>query len=881
MYNKFKYFKHSLLYFFKGINMTIKHNLPNQPYKKFFGRVDSLEKIKETLLEGGTFIASIDGVGGIGKTALAYYFCKEYLTKQNCNYDYLIWLSAKNTVFDSYSTESQIKYVSNEFNGIEALINATLKVIDLPDLINQNIEEKKHFFEEDFIKTEKVFFILDNLETIEDDNFFKYITQTFNKYSGFNRYLKALTTSRKRKRLADFPIEIEGLSIEDALSMLKYYAKNATNKPINDILNANDHKNIALVEKVGRIPLGIEFIVGQMANGKTRGQIYHELEGYPSLENITNPEEKNKTLSDIILFSFKDMYETLDNKHQTVFKTIAALQKNKKDISIEVLMAVLGFSKNELDNIIEVLLDNKLILLIGENNYGMTPLAVNLVKRLFDDFAVIENDIIGITRGFTPTKSANDRIDIILESLNNLKDKNDYDQAENFLINALDISSDYRLYYELAKVQEILNKYSKASDNYEKATELCPNNEKVWFDWINMEDKQKRRHIALDLIEKALEKTNNHLSIVKQQMNIHKVKKEFETARKKVEHFCLYYEASQRREDLKNLLNYWKNIEFTLLKNKDNNNYFYFIDYLLKNEDDILKKLPLLNEKLNAAKRFRSDQIKNTERLIKNIELRVKNSVSTHAKEMNRLFNLKQYEEAKKEARVILNWADEENDLECKKNALRVLLQILASENDYNRIIMTFEDYKNIGYQDKNSEDTYNRAIKEIKQKEKDEIIKDISLNIQNAENEIRNIIIFTFDQDESSFLERIKPKTNEIKEKYDKDWIEQWNFTRDKALKKDEFIIFYSDLSQIRDILIWVKKEIASKANDNRTQKKLEDKIKKLVAFLQDYTSKDRNETFHSRLQLYEKDKLDDILVNSRRLIEIINDLKIDLEII
>jgi len=58
--------------------METEHNLPPQPYKKFFGRQDSIDKILETLINGGTFIASIDGVGGIGKTALAYYFVRRF-----------------------------------------------------------------------------------------------------------------------------------------------------------------------------------------------------------------------------------------------------------------------------------------------------------------------------------------------------------------------------------------------------------------------------------------------------------------------------------------------------------------------------------------------------------------------------------------------------------------------------------------------------------------------------------------------------------------------------------------------------------------------------------------------------------------------------------
>jgi len=54
----------------------ILNNLPERPYKKFFGRRESIKLIEKILLEGNTFIASIDGVGGIGKTALAYYFCE-------------------------------------------------------------------------------------------------------------------------------------------------------------------------------------------------------------------------------------------------------------------------------------------------------------------------------------------------------------------------------------------------------------------------------------------------------------------------------------------------------------------------------------------------------------------------------------------------------------------------------------------------------------------------------------------------------------------------------------------------------------------------------------------------------------------------------------
>jgi len=306
--------------------MKVINNLPLQPYKRFFGRSEAINKIEETLLDGATFIASIDGVGGIGKTALAYYFCNERILTRN-DFKYLIWLSSKNTVFDPFSLEKPIKVVENPFRGIESLIDTTLSVIGLEDLINTELNEKKDFFLDEIISSEPIFFVLDNLENINDVEFFNFISKSFNKCASKNHKLKLLTTSRKRKKLVDFPVEIEGLNTEDALLMLKHLARDYN---IPDLLKANDHDNLILIEKVGRIPLGIEFIIGQMSLGKSRGQIYSELEGYPSIEKIDDEIEKKKRLSDIILFSFKDMYETLSNKHQLVFKVIASLQNNKK-----------------------------------------------------------------------------------------------------------------------------------------------------------------------------------------------------------------------------------------------------------------------------------------------------------------------------------------------------------------------------------------------------------------------------------------------------------------------------------------------------------------------------------------------------------------------
>jgi len=854
--------------------MEIIHNLPVQPYKKFFGRRDSLKNINEILLEGGTFIASIDGVGGIGKTALAYHFCRESLLKSD-RFEYIVWLSSKETVFDPFSNQSMIKTTKNIFKGIETLVDITLTVIGFEELIENSFEEKKDFFENDILMKEKIFFVLDNLENINDNKFFEYITKDFNRISASNNQMKILTTSRKRKKIVDFPIEIEGLALEDALSMLKYQAGTYN---VKDILKANDHDNIILVEKVSRIPLGIEFIIVQMARGKSRGEIYHELEGYPSLENVESEVEKKKRLSDIILFSFKDMYETLDKNHQAVFKLIAALQKNKSahdpPISLELLMSITNSSRYDLEDTLDILIENNLISLTNSDEYIISNMSINFVKQFYEDFEEIE-DKIDYSLLKKPVVKSDDKVDIFLNKTLLLLEKNEYDEAERHLLKALEVSHDYRIYYELAKIQKISNKFAKASDNFRIATELSPKNVKIWYEWINMEDIRGRFNIAFQIIDKGLEKTDNDVSIFLQKLNIFKYKKKFNELREEVKKYTSIYNESGRHTDNLKLLRGWKVIEYTLLKDNQQNNYIQAVESLLENEDDKEVRLQLLREATRACKRFNiSNKYDKFFAEICKIERSILSSIRSRMKEVNRLFSAKKYEEAKKESRKILNWMHDRNeDKDVLKSALHILLSVLTIEKDYNRVITTFEDYKDTGYQNQNCIDIYTKAKKVLLEEEKDNLIKDISLNIQNSEFELRNIVMWSLDFEENHLLDIVRSEGKD-------DWIEQWNLTKRRSMKNDNMLIHYSDLGQLRAIMKWCNNAILIKVNGNKLKYTVKEILKRVTAYLEQHISKERNETFHSRLQLYETEELNEILVDSNRLkssiLEIKNILKL-----
>ena len=855
--------------------MATEHNLPPQPYKKFFGRQDSINKIIETLVEGGTFIASIDGVGGIGKTALAYYFCKEVLLPSN-RFNFLIWLTAKETVFDPFSRDLKVKVIRSNFRGIEELIDTILSVTKFEELIDRPLEEKKSFVEDEILKSEKIFLVLDNLESITDDQFFDYIRQDFNKFAATNRFLKVLTTSRKRKKIADFPVEIEGLAVEDALKMLKYLAAEYN---IKDILNATDHNNIRLIERVGYIPLGIEFIIGQMALGKSRRQIYDELQGYPSLKDAENESEKRKILSDIIMFSFKDMYETLTDEQQYVFKVITALVRNrtKNDIpiSFELLMSITGYKKQELESYLENLIDNNLITITKDNEYVLSEMAINFVRQYYDDFGKIEDKIVEEKNKIANSdyKALPDNVELFLNKVRGLIDNNRYEEAETTLLNALDVISnaDARIYFELAKVQKKLKNFYKAEDNFRIASELNPKDVNIWYEWIDMEYDYERYNIALNLTKKALEKTNNDVRLVIQRMGFLKRRGQVDLMREEVKKYLDIYDKEGRQVDYLELLRYWKTTEHNLFIETPIQPKYYFeaVEMLIEKIDNETG-IELCREALEISDKIgKTDKKSSFESKLKNLERRAIKNIPLRVKNLNRLFNDKNYSAAKKEAIMILNFPYEDEEFEkykdYLKNALRVLLQILASEKDYDRVKSTFEDYNLIGFKDKNCVEIYERAKKEKKINEKNEIIRKIMFNIQECEAKLRQLVMWSLGNKEEKLVELVKSKNKS-------EWIEHWQLTKNKALKNDVALIHYSDLSHLRSILSWVKSEITNNIQDNSKKNQIKELLNNTVVYLENYISKERNESFHSRLQLYEIEELNGFLVDTGRALETIN---------
>lgn len=868
------------------------HNLPKAPYKKFFGREETIEKIYKTLVRGGTFIASLDGVGGIGKTALAHHFCSEIILKEE-RFNYLIWITAKDTVFDAFSQESQIKQIDVNFRGLETLFDELIKVTGFEEEMQDDSLEKKQEFFEEIVTTEPVFFVLDNLETIHNDDFFRYIFEDFNQFSGMNRDLKVLTTSRKRKKIADHPIAIEGLSQRKAQDMLYYFAEHLARKPVLDILNATENDNIRLVERLGCVPLLIEFAVAQLSNGrKTRGQIYEELKGFPSVDTIVDGEERQNIISEIITFQFQNMYESLTKDHTKVLQSIVAWISNptgdsqRDALSIEKLMGFAGnYSRGQLENLLDDLMDHKFISLNDHNMLQVNMMAVNFVKRKYETFHLVENEVVAFKNSIIRNERLKkDDIDTTIEHVEKqFLEKGKFQEAEAYLMRYLDFKEDPRFYHKIAVIHFQTKSYDKAFHYFETATKLNEVAIQPWLDWIDMEISRgnNRKEMAILTAEKALKKTSQNINILIILIDLYADNNRLKEMRdlillsKKI-----YNDDKHKTQDLIRLLKHTSFIERNLPDlNSEGNLYLELINKLIYLERDAYQKLEYLREKLTTCRDLKwFDESRKTQEDILNLESRVLKDLPKQVKKMNGLFHTeKNYEEAFLEAKNIVSWCNagkyEERDINCFKSAFRILFEVYQKKKEPEKVILIFEDNERICAEDEACKSIYEDAKKALIQQKKEEYISDINTNIQKAEQEIRALVMSVFDDDDSKLIDYLNQKGHP-------EWVERWKFTRRKAQGGNSSLIHFSDFGQLAKILHDVKKLLAEKIAIEETVQgeklpKFKNKLSNINKFLHEYVLEARNTAFHSRLPLKSVEELNEIKVDVARLLRLVLEIQ------
>lgn len=220
-------------------------NLPRRPF--FVGREAEIETILQSLEPNSrTFIVGIEGIGGVGKSALAIEV--SYRCIEQDLFESVIWVSAKESVLTLHGIEPIIPEAKSLTDILitigTSLGNPTIGNLSLPDQIRRAYN---------LLARHTTLLVLDNFETLsreEQSHILDFLRKS-------PITLKIIVTSRERVAEGQI-IRLRGLTFEESNALLGWDAKQKNIQLTRD-------QNKYLVDLTGGLPLALLWVQGQIA----------------------------------------------------------------------------------------------------------------------------------------------------------------------------------------------------------------------------------------------------------------------------------------------------------------------------------------------------------------------------------------------------------------------------------------------------------------------------------------------------------------------------------------------------------------------------------------------------------------------------------------
>lgn len=221
--------------------------LPDKLYTELVGRDALVNQIIDALRdEGGRRMVGIDGMGGIGKTALAREVAEICLHEGD--FDALVWASAARSEFPSEGGSGLLT--------LSSVLDTIARHLGVPEIAKLPLAEKKARVRL-LLARQQTLIVLDNLETAGEpqDQIARQIQPLLASGS------KALLTSRDRfgGDLYHRLIHLTGLDESSALSLI---IQIAGEKHIPHVASAQTSALLPIAHATGGSPLALRLVVG-------------------------------------------------------------------------------------------------------------------------------------------------------------------------------------------------------------------------------------------------------------------------------------------------------------------------------------------------------------------------------------------------------------------------------------------------------------------------------------------------------------------------------------------------------------------------------------------------------------------------------------------
>ena len=261
------------------------HNLPQRSYTRFVGRQAELEQLRRLLLphpRSRHFVITLDGIGGVGKSALALELAYGYRNgfadlPEPERFEAIVWASAKRTLL----TAGGIQQRQQTFNTLNDLYREIATVFDLPAILQADADQRRGMVER-ALTTQRTLLIVDNLETVDDEELLSFLREIPDP-------TKVIITTRHRIDIA-YTIRLAGMPEADAKALMLVEAarKNIDLTLATEITESKENRSSVkpaasaavlddLYRKSGGIPLAIVWSIGLMSLGHSVESVLRRL----------------------------------------------------------------------------------------------------------------------------------------------------------------------------------------------------------------------------------------------------------------------------------------------------------------------------------------------------------------------------------------------------------------------------------------------------------------------------------------------------------------------------------------------------------------------------------------------------------------------------
>lgn len=338
------------------------HNLPHPDFGHFIGREEELAQVHSILRpypHSQEHLVTIDGIGGIGKSALALEVAHHYLRDYDRlspeeRFEAIIWASAKESVLTANGPAPRTQITRT----LEDIYTTIAVALEREDITRARSEEQSGLVTK-ALTQQRTLLIVDNLETVDDERVNALLRE-------LPAPTKAIVTTRHRIDVA-YPVRLTGMPKEDGLALI---AQECNKKDV----KLTEAEAERLYVRTGGVPLAIVWSVAQMGYG-------YDVEAV--LRRLGQPGE------DIIRFIFEGVMEHI--RGTDAHKLLMALSLFATDASREALGYVAGLDKDVLSRDEGLVTLEKLSLLNRQTGrFSLLPLTRSYLRHELEQILEFE-----------------------------------------------------------------------------------------------------------------------------------------------------------------------------------------------------------------------------------------------------------------------------------------------------------------------------------------------------------------------------------------------------------------------------------------------------------------------------------------------------------